>query len=295
MNDTGGAGGLVAHVDGPGAALVGSGREEGAEAQQTVGALDEANDAGLFQAHLLEEHLTVLVLLDLGDFGLGLGGDDEDLRILGGDGGADGIDIGIAGYGGGLIDIADVHDRFVGQEEQVMGHLLLFRVLGNDGTAGMALQQRLTVPLEERQEFLRFLVPARRGLLLHLLDPVFHRLQVLDLQFHVHDFLVPDRVHGTIDMGDVSVVKAAEDVQDGVGFPDVREELVSETLSLGSALHQTGDVHDFHRGGNGALGLADLRQDLQALVRHVGGADIRFDGAERVVGTLGLPGADAVK
>ena len=151
------------------------------------------------------------------------------------------------------------------------------------------------VPLEERQEFLRFLVPARRGLLFHLLDPVFHRLQVLDLQFHVHDFLVPDRVHGTVDMNDIAVVEAAEDVQDGVGFPDVREELVSETLSLGSALHQTGDVHDFHRGGNGALGLADLRKDLQALVRHIGGADIRFDGAERVVGALGLPGTDAVK
>ena len=51
VDDTGGLGGLIAYADGPCTALVGTGREEGLESQQAVGALDEADDAGLFQAH----------------------------------------------------------------------------------------------------------------------------------------------------------------------------------------------------------------------------------------------------
>ena len=39
VDDAGGLGGLVAAVDGPGAALVGAGRKEGLQAQQVIGAL----------------------------------------------------------------------------------------------------------------------------------------------------------------------------------------------------------------------------------------------------------------
>ena len=96
-------------------------------------------------------------------------------------------------------------------------------------------------------------------------------------------------------MGDVPVVETTEDMQDGIGFPDIRQELVSEAFPLGGALHQAGDVHDFHRRRDGPLRLADLGQYLQPLVRYVGGPDIRLDGAERIIGALSLPGADAVK
>ena len=96
-------------------------------------------------------------------------------------------------------------------------------------------------------------------------------------------------------MHDIAVVKAAEHVQDGVGLTDVGQELVAQALALGSALHQAGDIHDLHRGRNGALGLADLRKHLQALVRNVGGTHVGVDGAEREVGALGLPGAYTVK
>ena len=89
-------------------------------------------------------------------------------------------------------------------------------------------------------------------------------------------------------MDDVAVVEAAEDVQDGVGLADVGQELVAEAFTAGGALHQTRDVHDLHRGGNGALGLANLRQHLQTLVRNGSGTHVGFDRAEREIRALGL-------
>ncbi len=96
-------------------------------------------------------------------------------------------------------------------------------------------------------------------------------------------------------MDDISVVEAAQHVQDGVCLANIGQELVAQALPAGSPLHQAGNVHDFHGGGNGALGLANVREHLQALVRHIGGTHIGVDGAEREIGALGFPGAHTVK
>src|SRR5690606_32622913 len=44
--------------------------------------------------------------------------------------------------------------------------------------------------------------------------------------------------------------------------------------------HQTGDVDEFHGGGDHALGLDDLRQGVQARVGHRYDAAVRLDSAE---------------
>ena len=295
VDDTGGAGGLVSGDDGPGAAFVGPGGEEGPQAEQFVGTLDEAHDAAFFQAHFFQEHLAVFVFLDLGDFGLRTGGYHQDFGIFGGDGGADGVHISVAGGGRRFVYVANVQNGLVREQIQVFGHLLLLGVFEGYRAAGKAFQQGFTVTEQQLQEFLGFFVAARRGLFLHFLDAVFHRFQVFDLEFGVHHFFVADRVYRSVYVDDVAVVKAAQHVQDGVGLADVREELVSQALSLGGTFHQAGDVHDLHGGGDGALGLADFGKHFEALVGHVGGADVRVDGAEGEVGALGFSGADTVK
>ena len=295
MDDTGGAGGFVAGLDGPGAAFVGTGGEEGAKAQQAVGALDEAHHAGLGQAHLFQEHLPIVIFLDLGNLGLGLGGNHQDLGILAGHGGAHGLDIGIPAGGRSFIYVAHIQHRLVGEQVKVFGHLLLFRILGLHLAAVAALQQHLAVALQQRKKLLGLFVAAGGGHLLHLLDAVLHRLQILDLQFGIHHFLVANGIHRAVYVHNVAVVEAAQHVQNGVGLADVGQELVAQALALGSALYQAGDVHDFHRGGNGALGLADVGEHLEAFVGHIGGAHVGVDGAEREVGALGLPAADAIK
>ena len=55
--------------------------------------------------------------------------------MLVGDGGADGIDIGVTLDGRGFVHVAHVHHGLVRQEVQVARHLLFFGVLGNDRAA----------------------------------------------------------------------------------------------------------------------------------------------------------------
>ena len=73
--------GLGAVFDGPGAALVLAVGQERDEAEQRVGALDQAVEAGLLNAELLEEHRAVLAV-ELGDILLELGADRQHLRAL---------------------------------------------------------------------------------------------------------------------------------------------------------------------------------------------------------------------
>ncbi|CAN4017775.1 VanZ-like domain-containing protein, partial [Dysosmobacter welbionis] len=77
----GGLGGLGALLDGPGPALVLAVGQEGDQAQQSVGALDEPVQAGLLHSQLLQKH-QLLLALQLGDVLLHLGADGQHLAVL---------------------------------------------------------------------------------------------------------------------------------------------------------------------------------------------------------------------
>ena len=96
-------------------------------------------------------------------------------------------------------------------------------------------------------------------------------------------------------MDDVGVVEAADHVNDGVGGPDIGQELVAQPLALGGALHQTGDVHKLHHGGGGLFGLVEVGKPVQAAVGDGHHAHIGVDGAEGVVGGLGARVGDGVE
>ena len=295
MDHAGGLGGLVPFVDGPGAAFVRPGGEEGLQAEQAVGPLDQAHYPGFLQPQLVQEHLPVLEILDFRNLRLRTGGDGQYLGILILDRLAHRIHIFIALGGGCVIHIADVHHRLVGEEEEVAGHGRFFLVRGGDAAAGFPREKGLFVSGEEVGELLCLLVSAGLGGLLGLGQAGFHRLQVLDLQFQVHHFLVAYGIHAAVHVHYVSVVEAAEHVQYGIAFADICEELVAQALPAAGTLHQAGDVHDIHRGGYGPLGMADFGEDVEPAVGHVGAPEVGFDGAEGEVGALRFPGTHAVE
>ena len=47
------------------------------------------------------------------------------------------------------------------------------------------------------------------------------------MKLEVYYFLVADRIHASVDMDDIRIIKAAEDMQNGVSLSDVCEELVT--------------------------------------------------------------------
>jgi len=82
---------------------------------------------------------------------------------------------------------------------------------------------------------------------------------------------------------DIFVVKAAHDLDDGVGLADVSEKLVTEPFSLGRSADQAGDIDKFDRRGNYLFGFNDLCERLKTLVRDGDDADVWLDRGERII------------
>lgn len=295
VDHTGRLGSLVALAYGPRTALVSSGREEGLQAEEAIGALDEADHSRLFKSELFEEHLPVVVVLNLRDVRLCPGGYHEYLGLLVLHGLTHSVDIFIAAGGGSLIHIADIHHWLVREQHKLARHRCLILIHGDDRAAGFALQQGLAVFLKQVRHLLRILVRSYSGLFGDLGESCLHSLEVLDLKLRIDYFLVADGIHTAVHVYDISILKTPEHVQYRVCLADIGEELVSETLTLAGTLDESGDIDYIHSRRDGALGLTELRKGLQALVRDVGGAEVGFYGAEREIGALSFSRADTVE
>ena len=62
--------------------------------------------------------------------------------------------------------------------------------------------------------------------------------------FSLDDVDVSLRIDGAFDVNDVLVVEAADDLDDRVGLPNVREELVAQAFAFAGALDETRNVHN---------------------------------------------------
>ena len=75
-------------------------------------------------------------------------------------------------------------------------------------------------------------------------------------------------------------------MDDGFNFPDVTQEFVPQTFTLGGTFNKTCDVTEFNGGINGLSGVIYFMKLGYPLVRHCNDTDIRLYGAERIVGSL---------
>ena len=291
--------GLGAVFDGPGAALVLAVGEEGDEAEQRVGALDQAVEAGFLNAELLEEHRAVLAV-QLGNVLLELGADGQHLRAL---------------LFGKLLDLLEilvavligkavlVHVRGVddGLEAEKIGGRdevgVVFRNL--KGARALACVEVLCKVGEELDLVQELLVAL--GHLRRLFDAAVDHFEVCHDELQVDGLNVAQGVDGDVrarvghDVHDVFIVEAAHNMHDGIGAADVLKELVAETCALARALDKTRDVDKFDDGGGLLLGVVHLGELVEALVGDGHHADVRLDGAEGVVGALGACVGDGVE
>ena len=84
-------------------------------------------------------------------------------------------------------------------------------------------------------------------------------------------------------MHHILVVKAAHHVHDGIGFADVSQKLVAQTFTFRRTCHQPGDINELHNGRLHALRFDDLGQSIQPRIWHFHNADVRLNGAKRIV------------
>ena len=89
------------------------------------------------------------------------------------------------------------------------------------------------------------------------------------------------------DMDDVGVLEAATDLDDGIDFADVAEELIAEPLPFAGPFDDAGDVDELDRRGDDFLRNDVFRDPLQAAVGHADDAFVGLDGTKRIVRALG--------
>ena len=156
--------------------------------------------------------------------------------------------------------------------------------LGEPGR--LAVAQQLQHLVHHRDLRLGVLVPTF-GLLLGRRAPTLQAFQIGQHEFRLDHLGVGQRIDAAFDVCDVIVLEAAQHVSDCINLADMRQELVTEALALGCTAHQTGDIDEGQPGRNGFRALTDLGKLVEARIRHAHFADVRLDGAKRVVGRLG--------
>ncbi|GKT15528.1 peptide chain release factor APG3, chloroplastic, partial [Aduncisulcus paluster] len=90
-------------------------------------------------------------------------------------------------------------------------------------------------------------------------------------------------INGVGNVDYVVVVKAAHNVKDCLSFADVAEEFVAEAFTLACAFNQTCNGDKINGGLLHALGINQLGQLVDALVRDGHNSLVGFDGTESVV------------
>ncbi len=184
-------------------------------------------------------------------------------------------------------------------EHGLLLSIVLVEVEAAGGLAGLQMSSQLLQPCGLGGSTL---VVAALGGLGHPACAVLDDFEVGEDELIVDGIDVGDGVHGLSlghilhHMDDVVIVEAAHDMDDGIALADVAKELVAEACTLACALDEAGDVHELHDGGGLLVGLPDLSQLVQPLVRHGYDAAVRLDSAEGVVCSLRiLGGGDGVE
>ena len=159
------------------------------------------------------------------------------------------------------------------------GHIFVAAVKGPGQLAFVQVRKQL-------REYLslpgKLLVSALHGLLA-LVDAALHHFDVRHDQLQVDDVNVPDGVRGALHVGDIGILKAPDHMDNGIRGPNVAQELVAQAFTLGGTLYKAGDVHELNDSGSGLLGLVQVGQPLEPLIRYGHHAYIGINGAERVV------------
>jgi hypothetical protein len=293
VDDAGGSGGLGAAFDGPGADLLHASGEVGDEVEQAVRGVDQTVEAGLFEAHVLEEFVA-LGGFQLGDLGLECSADADYLGALFDGALLDRCGVGVALNKSGVVDVGDVKLGLGGDEEE-FAREDAFVVGEVGGAGGLASVEHAEELLQHGVLGLGFGIAACFGGALYLGVALLDGVEIGEEELGVDDVHVVEGVDSAGDVDDLGIVETADDMADGVGGADVAEELVAEAFALAGAFDETGDVDELHGGGDERFRLDEGGNFGEALIGHGDHAGVGVDGAEGVVRRLGLGRGECVE
>ena len=122
--------------------------------------------------------------------------------------------------------------------------------------------------------------------LVEVVDALFQAVEIGEHQLGLDGLDIGQRRDLAFDMGDVGILKAAHHMRDRVDLADGGEKLVAEALALRGAAHQAGDIDEGQPRRDDLRRFGDLGELVEPRIRHRDLADIRLDGAERIIRRL---------
>ena len=270
---------MRALAHGPGAHFLRADGEKGQQPQQPVTGADDAVQARLVQPHVGEEGLFLFVA-HVGELHLDGRRHRHHRRLLLLRALAHCVEIGIIRKSR-FAHVGDVHERLVGEQAQRPEQQML---LGAQFEAAHR-QALIELGAHSHQQLaqLGLVLAAGLGAFVRTRHPLFHGLQIGKRELGVDGLDIGDGIDAAGHVHHVLVLEAAHHVGDGIHLADVGQKLVTEALALRRAGDETGDVHELDGGREDFLGLGDRRELVQARVWHLDDADVRIDGAERIV------------
>ena len=277
-------GGRHARLDRPGPGLLFAGGEIGAQAQQAVGGADQTAQPPLAHPQSGQE-FSPFRFWQLHQFRLHLGRNPHRFRPLSLRQGRHRFDHGVAAGQVVFVDVGGIDDRFGGQQAKgTQQHL--FVLAERQRTGGPTLLQHRLNAFQNPVLHRGFLAGAQ--LLFEAFAALLHLGQIGQGQLQIDHLHIAQRIHRPRDVDDVVVFKATHHMDDGVNFPDVGQELVSQPFALAGPLDQAGDIDELDPCGDDLLGTGNLGELSEAPIGHRHNPAVGFDGAEGEIGGGGL-------
>lgn len=175
-----------------------------------------------------------------------------------------------------------------GSEEKIFRvktYLLGAPFTGTDVLAGLQVLQNLG---SGGLLFLHLLhlkgLTATAGLLLEGIESLLDELDILDAQLLADDIQVTGGVDITLDVNNLSIVEAANHLEDGIDGANVGQERVTETSTSGGTASQTGNIVHSQVGGNLGLGLVVVAKPVEPVI---GNDDTGLLGVDGGIGEVG--------
>ena len=184
-----------------------------------------------------------------------------------------------------LAHVGHIDDWLIGEEVQLLAagrqrvHIVIDQRPGRISAIQVSLQRLHRLDLLGQR-----LIGAR--LAAQAVQPLLQTLQVSEDELGLDNPHIAHRVHRSLHMHHVVIVKAAHHLQDGIALANVAQELVPQPLALGGPAHEPGDVRKVHRSVNDAPALANLGELLHPRVGHRHRRLVRLDGAEGIIRRL---------
>ena len=149
----------------------------------------------------------------------------------------------------------------------------------------LALAQKHQRAVDEVELLFRLFVVAL-CLLGQVVDALFQAVEVGEHQFGLDGLDIGQRCDLAFDMGDVGILKTPHHMRDRIDLADGGEKLVAEALAFRGAAHQTRDIDKGQARRNDLRGFGNFSQFVESRIGHRDLADIRLDGAERIIRRL---------